>query len=214
MQPYRLHDSHLSFLLFELKRVQLGTSDRDLQLDGRAGQLAEVALPTPADAVAALKEAFARHGLPKILYCDNGPSFSCRLLTLAWARLGVALVHSRPYDSPSRGKIERLFKTVRGSFLSLLPLSTLSRKVRKDSTISIGGSFWEVPAPYIGQRIQIRHPEGKPQQLYLFEENQPVARLRPVPLADNAALEPPLPSALPCKIARRTTHDHHLLPFF
>ena len=163
---------------------------------------------------APLKEAFARHGLPKILYCDNGPSFSCRLLTLAWARLGVALVHSRPYDSPSRGKIERLFKTVRGSFLSLLPLSTLSRKVRKDSTISIGGSFWEVPAPYIGQRIQIRHPEGKPQQLYLFEENQPVARLRPVPLADNAALEPPLPSALPCKIARRTTHDHHLLPFF
>ena len=85
---------------------------------------------------------------------------------------------------------------MRGSFLSLLPLSTLSRKVHKDSTISIGGSFWEVPAPYIGQRIQIRHPEGKPQQLYLFEENQPVARLRPVPLADNAALEPPLRFAL------------------
>lgn len=205
--------------------------------------------------LAALKEAFARHGLPKILYCDNGPSFSSRLLTLACARLGIALVHSRPYDSPSRGKIERLFKTVRGSFLTLLPLETLTglddlnarfqhwlqqhyhrrlhrgtgespldrylrslsrirhrrlapqeldlvfyrtltRKVRKDSTISIGGSFWEVPAPYIGQRIQIRHPEGKPQQLYLFEDNQPVARLRPVPLADNAALEPPLRFAL------------------
>ena len=62
--------------------------------------------------------------------------------------------------------------------LDLVFYRTLSRKVRKDSTISIGGSFWEVPAPYIGQRIQIRHPEGKPQQLYLFEENQPVARLR------------------------------------
>ena len=61
--------------------------------------------------------------------------------------------------------------------LDLVFYRTLSRKVHKDSTISIGGSFWEVPAPYIGQRIQIRHPEGKPQQLYLFEENQPVARL-------------------------------------
>ncbi len=80
--------------------------------------------------------------------------------------------------------------------MDLVFYRTLSRKVRKDSTISIGGSFWEVPAPYIGQRIQIRHPEGKPQQLYLFEENQPVARLRPVPLADNAALEPPLRFAL------------------
>ena len=57
-----------------------------------------------------LKEAFARHGLPGTLYCDNGSAFSTRDLTLACARLGVALVHSRPYDSPSRGKIERLFR--------------------------------------------------------------------------------------------------------
>jgi hypothetical protein len=30
----------------------------------------------------------------------------------------VGLIHSKPYDSPSRGKIERFFRTVRESFLT------------------------------------------------------------------------------------------------
>jgi putative transposase len=40
---------------------------------------------------------------------------------LACARLGIALIHSKPYDSPSRGKIERFFRTVRAKFLATLP---------------------------------------------------------------------------------------------
>jgi len=47
----------------------------------------------------ALKAALLRHGLPKMLYCDNGSAFSSSDLALACARLGVALVHSKPYDS-------------------------------------------------------------------------------------------------------------------
>ena len=76
--------------------------------------------------VSALQKAFARHGLPQILYCDNGSAFSSKQLTLACARLGVALVHSKPYDSPSRGKIERWFRTLRQGFLSLLDLEALT----------------------------------------------------------------------------------------
>jgi transposase InsO family protein len=64
-----------------------------------------------------LKEAIARFGLPSILYTDNGSAFSNQSLELACARLGIALVHSKPYDSPSRGKIERYFRTVRDKFL-------------------------------------------------------------------------------------------------
>jgi len=33
------------------------------------------------------------------------------------AKLGAALIHSKPYDSPSRGKIERFFRTVRDMFM-------------------------------------------------------------------------------------------------
>ena len=65
-----------------------------------------------------LKEAFEIHGLPRRLYVDNGSAFSSELLNLACARSGISLCHSKPYDSPSRGKIERFFRTVRDRFLS------------------------------------------------------------------------------------------------
>ena len=54
-----------------------------------------------------LKEAFLGYGIPKRLYVDNGPSFSADLLTRSCALAGISLIHSKPYDSPSRGKIER-----------------------------------------------------------------------------------------------------------
>jgi len=65
-----------------------------------------------------LKEAFLTHGIPKRLYVDNGPSFSSELLARSCAMAGISLIHSKPYDSPSRGKVERFFRTVRERFLS------------------------------------------------------------------------------------------------
>jgi len=65
-----------------------------------------------------LKEAFLGYGIPKRLYVDNGPSFSSELLLRSCALAGISLTHSKPYDSPSRGKIERFFRTVRDRFLS------------------------------------------------------------------------------------------------
>src|SRR5208283_2000110 len=71
---------------------------------------------------AVLKDAILHFGLPKAFYCDNGSLFVSSHLQLACARLGIALIHSRPYDSPSRGKIERFNRTVRQKFLSVLRL--------------------------------------------------------------------------------------------
>ena len=65
-----------------------------------------------------LKEAFLSYGIPKRLYVDNGASFSSELLTKSSAMAGISLIHSKPYDSPSRGKVERLFRTIRERFLS------------------------------------------------------------------------------------------------
>ena len=72
-----------------------------------------------------LKEAISKYGLPQRLYTDNGSIFVSSHLQLACARLGIALVHSKPYDSPSRGKIERFFRTVRQKFLPLIRLSEI-----------------------------------------------------------------------------------------
>jgi putative transposase len=67
-----------------------------------------------------LKNALLAYGLPKIFYCDNGSVFASSHLQQICARIGIALVHSKPYDSPSRGKIERFWRTVREGFLPLV----------------------------------------------------------------------------------------------
>lgn len=70
------------------------------------------------------QDAILQYGIPDRLYVDNGPSFSSSYLAQVCAHLGIGLVHSKPYDSPSRGKIERFFRTVRESFLVDLPSNT------------------------------------------------------------------------------------------
>lgn len=64
-----------------------------------------------------LKQAVLTYGIPQRFYCDNGKVFSSGYLHMVCAKLGTALIHSQPYDSPSRGKIERFFRTVRDMFI-------------------------------------------------------------------------------------------------
>jgi transposase InsO family protein len=75
-------------------------------------------LPSYLDAI---KKALAKRGLPRKLYVDNGSAFRSQLLHHACASLGIALIHSKPYQPEGRGKIERWFKTVRMQFLPTIP---------------------------------------------------------------------------------------------
>ena len=72
-----------------------------------------------------VKEAINRFGVPQALYTDNGAIFISSSLQLACARLGIALIHSKPYDSPSRGKIERFHRTIRQKFLPIIKLNEI-----------------------------------------------------------------------------------------
>ncbi|HLF81944.1 MAG TPA: DDE-type integrase/transposase/recombinase [Anaerolineales bacterium] len=60
-----------------------------------------------------LKQALLKRGLPRRLYLDNGKIFRSRLLLGLCARLGIELIHSRPYRPQGRAKLERFFGTVR-----------------------------------------------------------------------------------------------------
>jgi len=66
---------------------------------------------------AALRAALASRGVPKMLYVDNGSAFASKQLERACAILGIRLVHSKPGEPAGRGKIERVFGTVRRQFL-------------------------------------------------------------------------------------------------
>jgi len=64
------------------------------------------------------ERALLRRGIPKRLYVDNGSAYRARHLALVCAKLGVTLIHARPFSPQGKGKLERWFRTVR---LQLLP---------------------------------------------------------------------------------------------
>jgi len=63
-----------------------------------------------------LRTGIARRGVPRRLYVDNGAAFASGQLKLICARLGVQIVHSRPYRPQGRGKKERFYRTVAEQF--------------------------------------------------------------------------------------------------
>jgi len=68
-------------------------------------------------AEAALRAGLASRGVPDAVYLDNGSPFVSAQLLRACASLGIRLIHSKPGRPEGRGKIERVFRTVRDQFL-------------------------------------------------------------------------------------------------
>jgi len=66
------------------------------------------------------KGALMRRGIPERLYVDNGANYRSQHFALVCARLGIALIHARPFQPQGKGKIERWFRTVRAQLISQL----------------------------------------------------------------------------------------------
>ena len=64
-----------------------------------------------------LRAAISRHGVPSVLYTDNGSCFADASLARTCAMLGIKLTHSQPGRPAGRGKIEKVFRTVQEQFL-------------------------------------------------------------------------------------------------
>ena len=98
------------------------------------------------------KNALIRRGLPQRLYVDNGAAYRSRHLALICARLGVVLVHARPYQPAGKGKIERWFRTLRAGWLA-------HRRCRRvlDSLQTLNRSLLGVDRGRVSQ-----HPASRP----------------------------------------------------
>jgi transposase InsO family protein len=84
-----------------------------------------------------LKQALLRRGQPRMLYVDNGKVYCTNTLHLACAKLGISLIHTKPYDPEAKGKIERFFGTIRRRFYPTLvnePAGSLEE---------LNNRFWE-----------------------------------------------------------------------
>ena len=78
-----------------------------------------------------LEAAFRLYGLPQALFVDNGGPWGSKLAD-AWTRLGVWLlklgvkvIHARPYHPQSRGKNERFHRTMEAEIFAFASFSDL-----------------------------------------------------------------------------------------
>ncbi len=72
-----------------------------------------------------LMSSFSQYGLPEALLCDNGSPWGCSdptspytALTVWLLRLGVRVLHGRPYHPQTQGKQERFNRTLQEELLS------------------------------------------------------------------------------------------------
>ena len=143
-----------------------------------------------------LEQAIRRRGIPKRLYVDNGSAFRSTHLSLVCAKLGITLIHARPYQPQGKGKQERWFRTVRMQLLpslgetDLASLDALNRRLWG----WVEGEYHQRPhrgldgkTPFdawatSSDEVRLTGPELGLRELFLVEEKRKVARDRTLSL--------------------------------
>jgi hypothetical protein len=127
---------------------------------------------------------------------DNGAAYRSNHLALVCAKLGVTLIHARPYQPQAKGKQERWFRTAR---LQLLPTLTDTDRRSLDALNRrlwawIEGEYHQSPHRGLdgqtpldrwmmaAQDVRLVAPETDLDELFLFEEKRKVQKDRTVSL--------------------------------
>ena len=179
-----------------------------------------------------LKEAIVRRSVPVKLYTDQGKPFVCDHARLVCANLGIRLLHARPYHAWSKGKIERLIRTLQQQFEAGLRLEGESagslkelndklwhwvetqyhqtkhsatqetpleryrraigtlrklpadvdieplfytrvvRSVRKDGTVVLGKTLYEVPLHLRGLQVELRYDPFEKERMEVWHDKR------------------------------------------
>jgi transposase InsO family protein len=137
-----------------------------------------------------LKQALLRRGYCERLYVDNGANYRSRHLGLVCAKLGIALIHARPYRPQGKGKIERFFRTLRAQLLTRLsPQDTASLEALNRRLWGwVEGEYHHSPHRGLdgqtplerwaqtAQQVRFPEPELDLDALFLFETVRKVAK--------------------------------------
>jgi putative transposase len=143
-----------------------------------------------------LRQAVLRRGVPTRLYVDNGSAYRSHHLSLVCAKLGIALIHARPYQPQGKGKQERWFRTVRMQLLSTLaPSDTASLEaLNRRLWAWVEGEYHQSPHKGLdgvtpldrwtmsAQNIRLVDPGVNLGELFLFEQKRKVQRDRTISL--------------------------------
>ena len=133
------------------------------------------------------KHALLRRGLPQRLYVDNGANYRSRQLALVCAKLGIALIHARPYQAAGKGKILRWFRTLRAGWLRHLDATKLDSLEALNRLLWawIEGEYHQAPHRGLsgqtpldrwartGAEVRYHDASMDLDELFLFETKQP-----------------------------------------
>lgn len=143
------------------------------------------------DMLGMLVAALRRHGAPDALYLDNGATYRGEALRVGCERLGVTLLHARPYDAPARGKMERFWRTLREGCLAFVGSLTSLHDVQVRLLAFLDEHYHAAPhAALLGR---------SPRQVW--DASEPDRRADPI---DDAALK----TALTVRDRRRVRRDN------
>ena len=95
-------------------------------------------------------------------------------------------INGKPLDRFLAGADATLIQRLAPAELDQAFMGRLTRCVRNDATVKVGGVFYEVPPEFIGARVELRFPVGRAEELVLYRDDQPVRPIRPVDVVDNA----------------------------
>ena len=128
------------------------------------------------------------------LYVDNGANYRSRQLAVVCAKLGIALIHARPYQPAGKGKIERFFRTLRAAWLSHLDAEATSslEALNRSLWAWVEGEYHQSPHRGLDGRTpleqwaltgeNVRYPPPDLDDLFLFEVTRRVMKDRTVSL--------------------------------
>lgn len=89
-------------------------------------------------------------------------------------------INERPMDKFMEDIKQTAIKRISEEELDTAFQITIHRKVKNDSTVSIGGILYECPTTFIGKKIEIRYPSDKPEELTIYEQDKPLCILKKV----------------------------------
>ncbi len=117
-----------------------------------------------------LERTFRRYGLPEAMFVDNGGPWGFTLQE-PWTRLGVWLlklgvgvIHSRPYHPQSRGKNERFHRTLKAEVLALQRFRDLAAAQRAFDRWRTVYNF-ERPHQALGQEVPANRYRPSPRAM-------------------------------------------------
>lgn len=142
------------------------------------------------------EQAIRRRGIPLRLYVDNGAAYRSHHLSLVCAKLGVTLIHARPYQPQGKGKQERWHREVRRQLLGTLAEQDLAslEALNRRLWAWVEGEYHQAPHrsldgqtpmdrwAQVSDEVRLPGNDVDLAALFLFEEKRKVHKDRTVSL--------------------------------